>query len=68
MSGEAVLRRLSQPVTARSESIADIKSAAPDLPLTGNIISVTFTTPHTVKYRNNGEWVRRHPVTLHIVN
>ncbi|KAI0907986.1 trehalose-phosphatase [Ustulina deusta] len=56
MSGEAVLRRLSQPVTARSESIADIKSAAPDLPLTGNIISVTFTTPHTVKYRNNGEW------------
>ncbi|KAF2965735.1 hypothetical protein GQX73_g7856 [Xylaria multiplex] len=56
MSGEEVLRRMSQSTRGRSESITDIKSAAPDLALTGNIISVTFTTPHTVKYHNNGEW------------
>ncbi|KAI1346040.1 trehalose-phosphatase [Xylaria sp. FL0043] len=56
MSGEEVLRRMSQSVTDRRESITDIRSAAPDLALTGNIISVTFTTPHTIKYRRNGEW------------
>ncbi|KAI0416056.1 trehalose-phosphatase [Xylaria grammica] len=56
MSGEEVLRRMSQSARGGSESIADIKSAAPDLALTGNIISVTFTTPHTVKYHHNGEW------------
>ncbi|KAI0433166.1 trehalose-phosphatase [Xylaria sp. FL1042] len=56
MSGEEVLRRMSESMTGRSESITDIQSAAPDLALTGNIISVTFTTPHTVKYRQNGEW------------
>ncbi|KAI1424160.1 trehalose-phosphatase [Xylaria sp. FL1777] len=56
MSGEELLKRMSQSVTGRSESIADIQSAAPDLALTGNIISVTFTTPHTIKYRHNGEW------------
>ncbi|RWA03743.1 hypothetical protein EKO27_g11360 [Xylaria grammica] len=56
MSGEEVLRRMSQSAGGGSESIADIKSAAPDLALTGNIISVTFTTPHTIKYHHNGEW------------
>ncbi|TGJ86360.1 hypothetical protein E0Z10_g2440 [Xylaria hypoxylon] len=56
MSGEEVLRRMSQSARGGSECIADIKSAAPDLALTGNIISVTFTTPHTMKYHNNGEW------------
>ncbi|KAI0099753.1 trehalose-phosphatase [Nemania sp. FL0031] len=56
MSGEEVLRRMSQAAGGRSESISDIKSAAPDLALTGNIISATFTTPHTIKYHKNGEW------------
>ncbi|KAI1305077.1 trehalose-phosphatase [Xylaria venustula] len=55
MSGDEVLRRLRQS-TDRRESITDIQSAAPDLALSGNIISVTFTTPHTIKYRRNGEW------------
>lgn len=58
MSGEEVLRRMSQAATGRRESISDIKSSAPDLALTGNIISATFTTPHTIKYHKNGEWVR----------
>ncbi|KAI3325681.1 glycosyltransferase family 20 protein [Xylariaceae sp. AK1471] len=56
MSGEEVLRRMSHSAAGRRESITDIKSAAPDLALTGNIISVTFTTPHTLKYHKNGEW------------
>ncbi|KAI1195400.1 trehalose-phosphatase [Nemania serpens] len=56
MSGEEVLRRMSQAAAGRRESISDIKSSAPDLALTGNIISATFTTPHTVKYHKNGEW------------
>jgi trehalose 6-phosphate synthase/phosphatase len=57
MSSEEILRRMSQAVGGRSESISDIKSAAPDLALTGNIISVTFTLPHTFIYHKNGEWV-----------
>ncbi|KAI1148362.1 trehalose-phosphatase [Nemania diffusa] len=56
MSGEEVLRRMSQAVRGHSESISDIKSAAPDLALTGNIISATFTLPHTINYHKNGEW------------
>ncbi|KAI0551012.1 trehalose-phosphatase [Xylaria curta] len=56
MSGEEVLRRMSQVAAGRNESIADIRSAAPDLGLTGNIISATFTASHTVKYHNNGKW------------
>ncbi|KAI0506361.1 trehalose-phosphatase [Xylaria bambusicola] len=56
MSGEELLRRMSQPASGQAETLADIKAAAPDLALTGNIISVTFTTPHTIKYRSNGEW------------
>ncbi|KAI0468199.1 trehalose-phosphatase [Xylaria cf. heliscus] len=56
MSGEEVLRRMSQAAVGHNESIDDIRSAAPDLGLTGNIISATFTAPYTVKYYNNGEW------------
>jgi len=65
MSGEEVLRRMSYATTGRKESISDIRSAAPDLALSGNIISATFTTPHTLKYHKNGEWVRHEaPSTL----
>ncbi|KAI0436789.1 trehalose-phosphatase [Xylaria telfairii] len=56
MSGEEMLRRMSQAVVGGNESISDIKAVAPDLGLTGNIISATFTAPHTIKYHNNGEW------------
>lgn len=57
MSGEELLRRMSLATTGRHESIADIKSAAPDLALSGNIISATFTTPYTIKHCKSGEWV-----------
>ncbi|KAI2616972.1 glycosyltransferase family 20 protein [Hypomontagnella submonticulosa] len=51
-----VLRRMSVSLRGRRESLSEIKAAAPDLALSGNIISVTFTTPHTLKYHKNGEW------------
>ncbi|KAI0148565.1 glycosyltransferase family 20 protein [Xylariaceae sp. FL1272] len=56
MSDEEILRRISVSTNGRTESISDIKSSAPELALTGNIISVTFTTPNTLKYHKNGEW------------
>lgn len=68
MSGEEVLRRMSQAASSHTETLADIKSAAPDLALTGNIISVTFTTPHTIKYRSDGEWVCEHYLGLCIAD
>ncbi|KXJ90132.1 family 20 glycosyltransferase [Microdochium bolleyi] len=46
---------LSQQPT-RKESINDFQSAAPDLALTGNIISATFLTPHSVRYHKDGTW------------
>jgi trehalose 6-phosphate synthase/phosphatase len=67
MSGEEVLRRMSYAATGRKESISDIRSAAPDLALSGNIISATFTTPHTLKYHKNGEWVR-HETSSSLLN
>ncbi|KAI2627857.1 glycosyltransferase family 20 protein [Hypoxylon sp. NC1633] len=51
-----VLRRMSVSTRGRKESISDIKAAAPDLALSGSIISVTFTTPHALKYHKNGDW------------
>ncbi|KAH8668701.1 glycosyltransferase family 20 protein [Xylariales sp. PMI_506] len=42
--------------TGRRESISDIKAAVPDLALSGNIISATFTLPYSLKYRSAGEW------------
>lgn len=56
MSGQEVLRRMSLSSRGRRESISDIKAAVPDLALTGNIISATFTLPYSLKYRNGGEW------------
>ncbi|KAI1817664.1 glycosyltransferase family 20 protein [Poronia punctata] len=56
LSGEEVLRRMSYAAAGHKESISDILSAAPDLGLTGNIISATFTTPHILRYHKNGEW------------
>ncbi|KAI2631227.1 trehalose-phosphatase [Xylaria nigripes] len=53
MSGEEVP---SLAAKGPRDSIADILSKAPDLGLTGNIISATFTAPHSIKYHTNGEW------------
>lgn len=52
-----VLRRMSVSLRGRRESISEIRAAAPDLALSGNIISVTFTTPHSMKYHKGGDWV-----------
>ncbi|KAI6081338.1 glycosyltransferase family 20 protein [Hypoxylon rubiginosum] len=51
-----VLRRMSVSLRGRRESISEIRAAAPDLALSGNIISVTFTTPHSMKYHKGGDW------------
>ncbi|KAH6653245.1 glycosyltransferase family 20-domain-containing protein [Truncatella angustata] len=56
MSHQEVLRRISLSTKGRRESISDIKAAVPDLALSGNIISATFTLPHSIKYRQGGEW------------
>jgi trehalose 6-phosphate synthase/phosphatase len=56
MSHHEVLRRMSLSFRGRRESITNIKSAVPDLGLSGNIISATFTLPYSVKYRGAGEW------------
>lgn len=42
----------------RRESLSEIRAANPDLALSGNIISATFNTPHSFKYRKGGDWVR----------
>ncbi|KAI1100543.1 glycosyltransferase family 20 protein [Jackrogersella minutella] len=55
-SDHEVLRRMSITLKGRRESITDIKAAAPDLALSGNIISVTFTTPRSLKYHKGGDW------------
>ncbi|KAH9905991.1 family 20 glycosyltransferase [Xylariomycetidae sp. FL2044] len=57
MSHQEVLRRMSLSTKGnRRESITDVKAAAPDLGLSGNIISATFTTPYSFKYRKDGDW------------
>lgn len=40
----------------RRESLSEIRAANPDLALTGNIISATFSTPHTFRYLKGGDW------------
>ncbi|KAI0107378.1 glycosyltransferase family 20 protein [Hypoxylon sp. NC0597] len=55
-SDHEVLRRMSISLRGRRESISEIRAAAPDLALSGNIISVTFTTPHALKYHKSGDW------------
>ena len=52
-SPQEILRRLS----LSGESLAKIREANPDLALSGNIISATFTLPHTLKYRKGSDWV-----------
>ncbi|KAI1171706.1 glycosyltransferase family 20 protein [Nemania sp. FL0916] len=56
MLDDEVLRRISHAAIGPAEFAGVINSVTPDLALTGNIISATFTTPHTIKYHKNGEW------------
>lgn len=55
-SGHDVLRRISQS-RGRGQSIAMIKNEFPTLPLSGNVISATFSIPHSLKYRKGSDWV-----------
>lgn len=43
--------------TARRQSLSDIRAANPDLALSGNIISATFSIPHSFSYKKGGDWV-----------
>ncbi|KAF7560058.1 hypothetical protein G7046_g4096 [Stylonectria norvegica] len=61
---EAASAAPSAPKMRRRESLSDIRAANPDLALTGNIISATFNTPHSFKYRKGGEWVSPSPWSL----
>ncbi|KOS23365.1 Trehalose-phosphatase [Escovopsis weberi] len=40
----------------RRESLSDIRSSHPELALSGNIISATFTIPHALTYQKGGDW------------
>ncbi|RYP07766.1 hypothetical protein DL764_002313 [Monosporascus ibericus] len=60
MTSQEVLRRMSLSIRGRRESLTEIKNAAPDLGLSGNVISATFVTPHHIKYRKGGEWELRY--------
>lgn len=44
----------------RRESLSEIRAANPDLSLSGNIISATFTPTHAFSYRKGGQWVSKH--------
>lgn len=58
MSGHDILRRMSRSSRGRRESLSDIRAAHPSLTLTGNVISATFSMPHSLKYRKGADWVR----------
>lgn len=45
----------------RRESLSEIRAANPDLSLSGNIISATFTPTHAFTYRKGGQWVSNFP-------
>lgn len=57
LSGEDILRRMSQSSRGRRETVGDVKAAWPSLPLSGDIISATFNMPHSLKYRKGEDWV-----------
>lgn len=51
---------------ARRESLSEIRASNPDLALTGNIISATFTIPHSFAYKKGGDWVSSPSAVLHL--
>lgn len=56
VSGHDILRRMSKS-RSRGESIVNIRNEYPTLPLSGNVISATFSIPHSLKYRKGSDWV-----------
>ncbi|KAK8093311.1 Trehalose-phosphatase [Apiospora kogelbergensis] len=64
---QEVLRRLSLSSKGHWESISQMQAAVPELALTGNLISATFTLPYALKYNQPGDWnlgLRRGQSTL----
>ena len=58
-AGKDFLRRLSKNVMGeRHESLSDIRDGNPNLSLSGNIISATFSIPYSLRYRKGSDWVR----------
>ena len=55
-SNQEVLRRLNLSSKGQWKSISQIQAALPELGLTGNIISATFTLPYALKYNQSGDW------------
>ncbi|KAJ0311317.1 uncharacterized protein N0V96_009128 [Colletotrichum fioriniae] len=51
-----ILKRMTLAAMGRRESLSQIRSANPDLQLSGNIISATFNIPHSLKYRKGSDW------------
>lgn len=66
MTSQEVLRRMSLSLKGRRESLTEIKNAAPDLALSGNVISATFVTPHNITYHKGGEWASEHGIAWKI--
>ncbi|KAK0610670.1 glycosyltransferase family 20-domain-containing protein [Bombardia bombarda] len=56
-AGKDFLKRLSRvAMGSRRDSLSEIRATNPNLSLSGNIISATFTIPHTLKYRKGSDW------------
>jgi trehalose 6-phosphate synthase/phosphatase len=53
-----VLRKMSESAArGRRESLSEIRASNPDLHVSGNVISATFTVPHSLRYRKGADWV-----------
>ena len=46
-----------KPVPTRTKSVAGMLASNPSLPVSGNVISVTFNIPYSLKYHPGAEWV-----------
>ncbi|KAK8869240.1 glycosyltransferase family 20 protein [Apiospora arundinis] len=55
-SGQDVMRRLHLVPKGQCEFISQMQPAVPELALTGNLISATFTLPYALKYNQSGDW------------
>jgi len=56
-AGKDYLHRLTQHVMgSRRDSLSDIRARNPNLALSGNIISATFTIPHLLRYHKGSDW------------
>ncbi|KAK3314186.1 glycosyltransferase family 20 protein [Apodospora peruviana] len=54
-AGKDFLKRLSRAAMGK-DSLAELRAKNPNLELSGNIISATFTIPHGIRYRKGADW------------